>query len=512
VTTDGHAHDGHAHDGHAHAHDDVELDDDRHPLWLTDQVKLVSVGIDVGSATTQVVFSEIIMRRLGRELSSRYVVVARELLHASRVHLTPYAESDSGPRIDECAIRGIVAEGFREAGMTRAEVDSGAVILTGEATRRHNARAIADALAAESGNFVCVTAGHHIEATLAAHGSGAVAHSQRSGGAVLNIDMGGGTTKFTVAESGKVVSTAAMHIGGRLIAQGVSGELVRLEPMAQEIADHLGFRWHLGCRPATEELKAMASWMCAAVVEFAQGGRLPPDTVPSLLLTPSLSRGGPYDAVFFSGGVAEYIYGNESGVFGDLGHVLGEEMRRRVRGLPGPLLRPSGGIRATVLGASQYTVQVSGSTVFITDPSPLPLADLRVIRPALSLAGEMSAEFVCSAITEHVAVFDVDLDAPVALAFRWEGAPSFARLNSFAVGLARALEPRLVAGLPLVVIFEGDVAQSIGALLDEQVRGRAAIVSVDEIEVSDFDFVDVGRALPDSGTVPISIKSLVFQL
>jgi ethanolamine utilization protein EutA len=140
------------------------------------------------------------------------------------------------------------------------------------------------------------------------------------------------------------------------------------------------------------------------------------------------------------------------------------------------------------------------------------LADLRVIRPALSLAGEMSAEFVCSAITEHVAVFDVDLDAPVALAFRWEGAPSFARLNSFAVGLARALEPRLVAGLPLVVIFEGDVAQSIGALLDEQVRGRAAIVSVDEIEVSDFDFVDVGRALPDSGTVPISIKSLVFHL
>src|SRR3954469_26032998 len=221
----------HSHDegdfDHDHDHDDVgEYDLEQDALWLADHITLVSVGIDIGSSGTQVIFSRVYMRRLAEDLTSRYFVVNRETLHQSPVALTPYQSEE---RIDERAVGDIIDRAYQEAGIHPDQIDTGAVILTGEALRRDNAKGIADVLAEMGGEFVCATAGHHMESLLAAYGSGAAKKSHELQQPVLNVDIGGGTTKLALVENGRVVHTAAIHIGGRLaVVEG--GKLTRLDP------------------------------------------------------------------------------------------------------------------------------------------------------------------------------------------------------------------------------------------------------------------------------------------
>jgi ethanolamine utilization protein EutA len=499
-------HDHHDHDHH-HGDEEWEGDDSRHPLWDVDHIQLTSVGIDVGSATSQVLFSRLELHRLGSQLSSRYVVVSREIVYRSQVHLTPYAE---GLRIDEGALHEIVADAFSQASLTPKDIDTGAIILTGEATRRENARAIADVFAAQSGAFVCATAGHHMEATLAAYGSGAVKLSRDHGCRVLNIDIGGGTTKLAVVEDGEVVQTAALHIGGRLAAVDGERRLVRLEPAGKQIAAAAGHAWELGELVAPGAMEAVCERMAATVLGAVNG--LISQDVVDLLLTEGLRGPSTYDAVLFSGGVSEYVYGHETTSYGDLGQLLGAALRRHVPELPGALEPAAGGIRATVLGASQYTVQVSGNTIYVSNPRLLPLQNLQVVYPKIELGESVDPAEVAEAIRRHVTKLDVDVLGEVAFAFQWQGAPSFVRLNALVRGIEDALTGRLAAGLPLCLLFEGDIARTVGAMLKEDHGHANDVVCIDGVTVTDFEFIDVGAMLEKSQTVPISIKSLIFHL
>src|SRR2546422_9819041 len=221
-----------------HDHDHDEREEEEHPLSKLDIITLTSVGIDVGTATSQIIFSRLVLRRLGRELSSRFVVAERKTLYLSPVHFTPYAAGRG--RIDDQALGCFVDAAYQEAGLTSQDVDTGAIILTGEAIRRDNARAIADLFATQRGNFVCSSAGHNFEALLAAHGSGAVALSAERQCRVLNVDIGGGTTKLAVAERGRVLSTGAFHVGGRLLATDEADTITVLEPGGQALARQVG--------------------------------------------------------------------------------------------------------------------------------------------------------------------------------------------------------------------------------------------------------------------------------
>ena len=310
------------HDGpHHHDHDEHEFDEEEeHPLWKLDTVTLTSVGIDVGTATSQIIFSRLVLRRLGRELSSRFVVTERKTLYLSPVHFTPYTQGRE--RIDDQALGRLVDAAYQEAGLSPEQVDTGAIILTGEAIRRDNSRAIADLFAAQRGNFVCASAGHNFEALLSAHGSGAVALSAEQQCRVLNIDIGGGTTKLAVAEKGKVLSTAAFHVGGRLLAIDDTGRISVLEPGGQSLARQVGFQWQVGDRVTAAQIEKLADHMARAILTLAQEEKPAPE-LASLWLTPALSGAKSYDSVVFSGGVGEYVYGKELNSFGDLGAPLG---------------------------------------------------------------------------------------------------------------------------------------------------------------------------------------------
>ncbi|HEX7605954.1 MAG TPA: ethanolamine ammonia-lyase reactivating factor EutA [Usitatibacter sp.] len=271
----------HAEGEYDHDHDDLgEHDLENDALWQQDHITLVSVGIDIGSSGTQVIFSRVYMRRLAEALTSRYFVVNRETLYQSPVALTPY---QGETRIDERAVGDIVDAAYTAAGIHPDQIDTGAVILTGEALRRENAKAIADVIAEMGGEFVCAAAGHHMESLLAAYGSGAARTSHDLAGApVLNVDIGGGTTKLALVEGGRVVHTAAIHIGGRL-AVVENGTITRLDPAGRQLAANAGVDWNVG-GPATEpQMDRVAAWMAAVCTTR------PPSTSASLVVPPPMS-------------------------------------------------------------------------------------------------------------------------------------------------------------------------------------------------------------------------------
>jgi ethanolamine utilization protein EutA len=503
----------HIHDGEAdHDHDDfVDGRAEDNPLWIADNVTLVSVGIDIGSAGTQLVFSKVHLRRLSEELTSRYYVVARETLFRSPVALTPYQSEE---RIDDRALRAIIEEAYLAAGLSASDIDTGVVILTGEALRRENARAIAELLAEQGGDFVCATAGHHMEALLAAYGSGAARVSSDDKKRILNIDIGGGTTKLGLIEDGRVIATAAIHIGGRLQVVDEAGRIMRLDPAGKHHAAQAGLFWNKGDRAEPAALDRLADTMADALTAAITVRPLPPP-LAKLYLTEPIADLGLVDGIMLSGGVAEYVYGREDRDFSDMGRRLGLALRKRIDAgaLPWPLLPPGECIRATALGASEYSVQLSGNTSTITNPGALlPRRNLQVLQPPFVCEQIIDPDRLAAAIRNHLVAFDIEEGAQeVALALRWRGPPSHERIHAFAQGIVRGMPRTIEQKKSLYLMLDGDVAQTLGAILREELGVKSDILAIDGVMLWDFDYIDLGRLRLPSMTVPVTIKSLVFS-
>lgn len=469
-----------------------------------DQICVLSVGVDIGSSTSHLVFSRIVLERL----DSRYVVTERETFYQSDILLTPYAAEDT---IDADALGAFIGKQYENAMVDPEEIDAGALILTGVAVRRSNARRIGELFAAQAGKLVAVSAGDNLETVMAAYGSGAVARSIRDHATVMNVDVGGGTAKIAVCAKGEVVGLTAVDIGARLVCTDADGRVVRLEEAGRRFAAELGLVLELGDRLDEAQARALASAMADRLFEAMRGG-VPKVGATGLLRLDPLPYRGHIDEVTFSGGVAEYIFGWEKGSYGDLGALLGEEIRKRVAAWGVRLEKPAEGIRATVIGASQYTTQVSGSTIFVSPMSALPLRNVPVIAPQLALGGET---IEASALSESIkAVLQrLDLaepDGPVAVFVPWQGSATFQRLDAFCRGIAGGLASRVAKGLPIVLAGDGDVGGLIGIHFREEMKLANPIVSIDGLDLKEFDYIDIGEMLESSGAVPVVIKSLIF--
>jgi ethanolamine utilization protein EutA len=499
-------------DEHYHGINDYSVDHEkfRDALWEADNVDLVSVGIDIGSSGTQVVFSRIWLRRLSDNLSSRYVVVDREQLYQSPVSLTPYAK---GLSIDAHALGHIIDDAYAEAGIDPGQVDTGAVILTGEALRRDNAHSIAHVLAHHGGEFVCTMAGHHIEAMLAAYGSGAAWASNERGQRVLNIDIGGGTTKYAVIEDGRVLETAALHIGGRLHVYDETGRLTRLEPAGKALAADAGMDWSLESATTEAERDRLATVMAEGIIAAVLSDD-PPADVARRFLTDRLTDLSDIGGVMFSGGVSEYVYGHEEQDFGDMGRRLGHKLAAMAAEgrMPWPLLPAGSGIRATALGLSEYSVQLSGNTIFASDPErSLPRRNLRVVQPDIALGDTIDPAAVAAAIIGHIEKYEFNTGEPLAYALRWEGLPLYRRIRAFAEGIALALAHAAHGSEAIYVVVDGDIGKTLGQILHGELKVSAPLVIADGVQLAAFDFIDLGKLRMPSNTVPITIKSLLFS-
>jgi ethanolamine utilization protein EutA len=468
-----------------------------------DELCVLSVGVDIGSSTSHLVFSRIVLERL----DSRYVVTERESFYQSDILLTPYAAEDT---IDADALGAFIEQQYRDAKVDPDEIDAGALILTGVAVRRRNARPIGELFARQAGRLVAVSAGDSLESVMAAYGSGAAARSIRNGTPVMNVDVGGGTAKIAVCAEGKVVDVTALDVGARLVVLDEARRIVRLEQAGRRIGAALGLKLEPGTVLAEHDARALAGAMADNLFEAMRGGSPKAGGIDLLRLDP-LSWRGDISDVSFSGGVSEYIYGGETKSYGDLGLQLAGELRARLRnGVP--LARPQARIRATVIGAAQYTVQVSGSTIFVSPLESVPLRNVPVIAPALPLDGD-SIEPAAVAAAIHSTLKRRELDGgehPVAVFVPWRGSATFQRLDDLCRGLRDGLAPVLAHGHPIVLVGDSDVGGLIGIHFCEEMKVAAPIVSIDGLELRDFDYIDIGAILDTSGAVAVVIKSLVF--
>ena len=476
---------------------------DKRTLDDDDQICLLSVGVDIGSSTSHLVFSRIVLERL----DARYVVTERETFYQSDILLTPYAAEET---IDAAALDRFFAQQYQSAMVDPDEIDTGALILTGVAVRRTNARAIGELFARQAGKMVAVSAGDSLETVMAAYGSGAVARSIRDEATVMNVDVGGGTSKLALCRGGKVIAATALDVGARLVALGTGGEILRVEPVFARFAAALGLDLAVGGILRAEHAQAVTAAMADALFAALRGDAPTVGGMPLLRLDP-LPASAKLDAITFSGGVAEYIYGWETRSFGDLGAALAEEIRARVAQLNLAMHPPAEAIRATVIGASQYTTQVSGSTIYVSPLDTLPLRNVPVIAPEFTLGEEIDASGVAAAIRSVLDRLELAHgESPVATFVPWQGSATFHRLDAFCRGVADGLKDVLARGHPLVLAGDGDVGGLIGIHLREELKLGSPIVSVDGLELKDFDYIDIGAMLPSSGAVPVVIKSLIF--
>jgi ethanolamine utilization protein EutA len=359
--------------------------------------------------------------------------------------------------------------------------------------------------------MVAVSAGDSLETVMAAHGSGAVARSIRDKATVMNIDVGGGTSKIAICCDGRVSGVTAVDVGARLVCLDAHGQVVRLEEAGRRFGAELALDLEVGRQLSPEGGRRLAALLADKLFEAAMGGS-PSLSGGGLLRLDPLTGSTSIDQVTFSGGVAEYIYGREAQSYGDLGAALAHEIRARIPRFGAKLERSNEGIRATVIGASQYTTQVSGSTIFVSPFEALPLRNVPVIAPALALdAEEIDATAIASAIGTVLRRLDlIDTDTPVALFVPWRGSATFQRLENFCRGVIAGLAGVLARGHPLVLAGDGDVGGLMGIHLREELGLSNPIISVDGLELKEFDYIDIGTMLPNSGAVPVVIKSLIF--
>jgi ethanolamine utilization protein EutA len=504
------------HKGHDHDHDDdhddwdgaADANDSGFDVgWALDNVELTTVGVDVGSSTSHLLFARLHLQRLTQSLSSRFVVVKREVLHRSPILLTPY-RPESG-LIDVEALEDFVDSAYKDASLTSEDVDTGAVILTGAALERANARAVAELFAGHGGKFVCASAGHNLEGILAAHGSGAVALSQQRGETLLHVDVGGGTTKLGVLRNGEILSTAAIHVGGRLVAFDADERISRIEPSATLVANEIGIPLQLGMPLSSEDRRRLAEALADILLDYFHGRGPSPLGKKFLLTEPLQLDGCQPSGLTFSGGVAEYVYAREAARFGDLGPDLAEALLRGGR-LPAPVVPLGEGIRATVLGASQFSVQLSGNTVHISDASVLPMRNLPVVYARLNTPRPQASD-VAQAIRNGFVRLDlIEGEHPAAVALPWRGEPHYANLRALADGIAQAMPQSLAAGFPLVIALDGDIGASLGGILSEELDVSSPMVSIDGLQLVELDYVDVGEVILPANVVPVVVKSLAF--
>jgi ethanolamine utilization protein EutA len=475
-------------------------------IWKAENVELTTVGIDIGSSTSHLMFSRVHLQRKTQLLSSQFVVVRRELLWRSPILLTPFLADFT---IDAERLRAFLEEAYRSAGLAPSDIDSGALILTGEAIKRKNAQAIAQIFAADAGKFVCASAGHHLECMLAAHGGGATALSRHTHRTVLNVDVGGGTTKFALIRNGEIRSTCAVAVGGRLIAFAEGGTLARIEDSAQQVARALGIDLRPGGRIEPASLDRLVDAFAEIVIATLQQ-KAPEGLAKELLLTEPLAADAGPHLVTFTGGVSEYIFGRESATFGDIARPLAERIIWAVSSgrIAAKMMDPGQGIRATAIGASQFTVQVSGNTLYLSDDAGLPLRNVPVAFPDLALHRDYAAGGVAAAIRTALERIDADRSRPIALGIRWHGDPHHYRLRGLAEGIAQALG--LEGPAPLVLLVDGDFGKLLGHILTDELGVTRGVVSIDGIRLHELDYVDIGGVMQATGVVPVVVKSLLF--
>lgn len=465
---------------------------------------LLSVGIDVGTTTCQLIFSRLEIQNTAGSFSVPNLKISgRKILYESPIHFTPLR---SETEVNAPALRDLVAAEYQAAGISPADVQTGAIIITGETARKENAKAVLDALQDFAGDFVVTTAGPNLESVLAARGAGAEKYSERLSCPLLHMDIGGGTANLALLDGGKILSTGCLNVGGRLIKVDEQGKIVYLSPVLQGLTN-----LSLGQTAVEREVSSLCGVLAQALEEAAS-------LRPRTALVDRLWTEGPMElpkkplAFSFSGGVADLIDPEDSRGnpfrYGDMGPLLGKAIRKS-RLCKGRYRLGTETIRATVIGAGCHATQLSGSTVYYRSLR-FPLRNLPVSTLGLK-EQELPPEELSPLLRQRIRLYSRTADPrPVALSLPGFSSPKFGDLCRLADGIADGLSEQLSQGFPAIVTLNRDMAKALGHALAFRLPESTPILCLDSLSLQDGDFLDVGAPVGSGAALPVVIKTLIL--
>lgn len=477
--------------------------------------RITSVGIDIGTTTTQLVISRLTIENTASgTFVPRVEITEKEVIHRSQIYFTPLLDHDL---VNAVAVSKIVESEYLAAGLSPENIDTGAVIITGETAKKENAKAIIDALAGFAGDFVVATAGANLEAIFAGKGSGAALFSVQRHQVVVNIDVGGGTSNYATFYEGKAVDSSCINVGGHLIEFEPHGDRITyISKPAQIALQTTGQKLQVGERVTLPQLRPIVKAMASSVVDVLKTTEHTGLTL-ELLMTPPLRLEHSIRKVMISGGVADYVYSScgpntmaEVTAFGDFGPLLGWELKVALETAGFVLEKPNETVRATVIGTGTQSVNLSGSTIHLQD-STLPLRNVMVISPFNSTVPATVKE-IANVIKQEVERLQIEnSQGIVAIAMKGPRTMSFADINTLAQGLIQGMENYLLQDKPLILIIEADCGKVLGQCISAAIKRPIEVICIDQIEVENCDYIDVGKPLMGGRVVPVVLKTLVFN-
>ena len=479
---------------------------------MADKTAILSVGIDVGTSTTQVVFSKLQMDNAGGYFSvPRVAIVDKKVVYKSEVYMTPLK---TDVLIDTDALRDIVAAEFRKAGYRPEDTDSGAVIITGESARKENSDAVLKSLSDFAGDFVVSAAGPDMESLIAGKGSGAWQYSMDHHCRVANLDIGGGTTNVVLFEDGEPLARGCLDIGGRLICMNPQGIITKVSPAAAVMAQAAGVSVSVGDRCDELKLTAVTRQMAAALNAYLGVGTKDIDAILRQIKTPGSSDfpvPEKVQAVFFSGGVADLIYHEsaDTWAYGDIGVLLGRAIRESRLFTDFQKMEPGETIRATVVGAGTYTTTISGSTITYSDDI-FPLKNIPVIKLDEELQEACFAGETEPVIRRIQWVLGQNDEEHFILAMPGKRNPGYTEMKRAAASIRQIMDRVQPPGEPILLVIESDIAKAMGQMIRQQPDLKRQVVAIDSIHVEDGEYVDMGQPMMNGMVIPVVVKTLIF--
>jgi ethanolamine utilization protein EutA len=470
------------------------------------ELEILSVGVDVGSSTSHLVFSNLLLKRDEQSATRRFNIEERNIIYEGRIINTPLLDDNT---IDIDQLTDFFREEYEQAGIDPSDIQTGAVIVTGESARKQNAGQIAEALSNDAGKFVAATAGPNFESLIAALGSGAAARSRNPSKTVLSCDIGGGTSNIAISRNGETLSTSCVSVGGRLLGVDSRGKIWRIDPPAAMVMDHLGLKYEIGDKISKKDIEKIAAQFADILFE-ALTDSANSDLSRRLMQTADLDMPGRIDEYAFSGGVAELMYGGLNN-FSDIGHVLADKIKSLTPRLESPVIELPNKIRATVIGAGAYSLSISGCSGFKDDQVAFPLRNIPVIRVDAEQS-KLSVQHVVSQIGASFKRFDLNEgEETIALYFKDPVRVSYPQLELFAQSIEAALPNTIENDRPVILIFETDIACSVGNVIRRETGLNTNLLALDELKLKEGDWIDIGEPLVGDQVYPVTVKSLVFH-